>query len=118
MTERAPACGLHVAVMRRQHQAVSDQLDAIEVLADTWVSDTDAASAARLADALDAVDRTLSEHLADEERDALPVLDAVLSDAEWDEISEHAQHEQPRCRCSCCSGCSWTRSPRRIVRRG
>jgi hypothetical protein len=23
------------------------------------------------------------------------VLDAVLSDAEWDEISEHAQHEKP-----------------------
>ena len=95
MSERAPACGLHVAVMRRQHQAVSDQLDEIEVLVDAWASDTDDTSAARLAGALDAVDRTLSEHLADEERDALPVLDAVLSDAEWDEISEHAQHEKP-----------------------
>ncbi|RXZ69583.1 hemerythrin domain-containing protein [Agromyces albus] len=92
MTERAPACGVHVAVMRRQHRAVSDQLDEIEVLLDEWVSDT---SAAKLADALDAVDRTLSEHLVDEERDAFPVLDAVLSDAEWDEISEHAQREKP-----------------------
>ena len=95
MTERAPACGLHVAVMRRQHQAVSDQLDEIEVLVDEWASQADAASAAKLADALGAVDRTLAEHLADEERDALPVLDAVLSGAEWDAIFEHAQHEKP-----------------------
>lgn len=95
MTERAPACGLHVAAMRRQHQAVSDQLDRIEVLVGEWASDADAARAARLADALDVVDRALSEHLADEERDALPVLDAVLSAAEWDEIFEHAQHEKP-----------------------
>ncbi|PWC04041.1 hemerythrin domain-containing protein [Agromyces badenianii] len=95
MTERAPACGLHVAVMRRQHQTVSDQLDEIDTLVDAWAPGADAADAARLAAALDEVDRTLAEHLADEERDAFPVLDAVLSEAEWDEISAHAQHEKP-----------------------
>lgn len=95
MTERAPACGLHAAHMRRQHQTVSDQLDEIDVLIDAWASGADAAGATRLAAALDEVDRTLGEHLADEERDALPVLDSVLSDAEWDEISAHAQREKP-----------------------
>ena len=95
MTERAPACGLHVALMRRQHRAVSDQLDEIDVLVDAWAVAADAALATRLAEALDEVDATLGEHLADEERDALPVLDAVLSDAEWDEIEAHAQREKP-----------------------
>ena len=96
MTERAPACGLHVSVMRRQHGIVSDQLDEIYVLVDEWAAaDADGVSASKLAVALDEVHRTLLEHLADEERDALPVLDAVLSVAEWDEISAHAQHEKP-----------------------
>jgi hypothetical protein len=96
MTERAPACGLHVALMRNQHQAVSDQLDEIDVLIDEWTkSGADAAAAEHLATALDEVDRTLAEHLADEEREAFPVLDAVLSETEWDEISAHAQREKP-----------------------
>ena len=95
MTERAPACGLHVALMRRQHETVSDQLDAIETLIDAWAADVDAANTTRLADALEVVDRTLLEHLADEEREALPVLDAVLSDVEWDEVSANAQHGKP-----------------------
>ncbi|SIN73772.1 hemerythrin domain-containing protein [Agromyces cerinus] len=96
MTERAPACGLHVALMRTQHQTVSDQLDEIDALIDVWAaSNADASDAERLARALDEVDRTLAVHLADEEREALPVLDAVLSEAEWDEISAHAQREKP-----------------------
>ncbi|MBM7830381.1 ubiquinone biosynthesis protein UbiJ [Agromyces cerinus] len=96
MTERAPACGLHVALMRKQHQAVSDQLDEIDARIDAWTgAGADAASAERLAAALDEVDRNLAEHLADEEREAFPVLDAVLSTAEWDEIEAHAQHEKP-----------------------
>lgn len=96
MTERAPACGLHVALMRRQHQSVSDQLDEIDTRIDDWTaSGADATAGERLATALDEVDRSLAEHLADEEREAFPVLDAVLSEAEWDEISAHAQREKP-----------------------
>lgn len=96
MSERAPACGLHVALMRSQHQTVSDQLDAIDVLIDDWTASGAAAAAAeRLATALDEVDRNLAVHLADEEREAFPVLDAVLSETEWDEISAHAQREKP-----------------------
>ncbi len=96
MTERAPACGLHVALMRKQHQSVSDQLDEIDTRIDDWTaSGADAAAGERLATALDEVDRSLAEHLADEEREAFPVLDAVLSEAEWDEISAHAQREKP-----------------------
>ncbi|WP_169053780.1 hemerythrin domain-containing protein [Agromyces sp. H66] len=95
MTERAPACGLHVAAMRGQHHAVSDRLDAIDALVDAWAPEADVLVAERLACSLDELDRMLAEHLADEERDALPILDAVLTDAEWDEISAHAQREKP-----------------------
>ncbi|MGW9629322.1 hemerythrin domain-containing protein [Agromyces sp. NPDC055520] len=96
MTERAPACGLHVALMRKQHASLSDQLDEIDVCIDEWAaSGADTTDGRRLADALDEVDRALAEHLADEEREALPVLDAVLTEAEWDELSAHAQSEKP-----------------------
>ena len=82
--------------MRKQHQSVSDQLDEIDNRIDDWTaSGADAAAAEHLATALDEVDRSLAEHLADEEREAFPVLDAVLSEAEWDEISAHAQRERP-----------------------
>ena len=95
MTERAPACGLHVALMRRQHGAVSDRLDLVDSIVDRWSRAADAATAGRLADELDEVDRLLVEHLADEERDAFPVLDAILSDAEWDDIHRHARRHKP-----------------------
>ncbi|MEI5582971.1 MULTISPECIES: hemerythrin domain-containing protein [unclassified Agromyces] len=95
MTERAPACGLHVALMRRQHGAVSDRLDVVDAIVDRWTRAADAATAARLAEELDEVDRLLVEHLADEERDAFPVLDRILSDAEWDDIHRHARRHKP-----------------------
>ena len=95
MTERAPSCGLHVALMRRQHGAVSDRLDVVDGLVSRWARRPDGATAARLAAELDEVDRLLVEHLADEERDAFPVLDAILSDAEWDDIHRHAQRHKP-----------------------
>jgi hemerythrin-like domain-containing protein len=95
MTERAPACGLHVELMRRQHGAVSDRLDLVDALIDRWVREPDAAIGARLAAELDEVDRLLTQHLADEERDAFPVLDAILSDAEWDDIHRHARRHKP-----------------------
>ena len=95
MSERAPSCGLHVALMRRQHGAVSDRLDVADALADRWARRADAATAARLATELDEIDRLLVEHLADEEREAFPVLDAILSDAEWDDIHKHAQRHKP-----------------------
>ncbi|WP_067947222.1 hemerythrin domain-containing protein [Agromyces sp. NDB4Y10] len=95
MTERAPACGLHVELMRRQHGAVSDRLDLVDALVDRWSRAADAATAARLATELDEVDRLLVEHLADEEREAFPVLDRILSDAEWDDIHRHARRHKP-----------------------
>ncbi len=95
MTERAPACGLHVELMRRQHGAVSDRLDLVDAIVDRWARDADAGTAERLAAELDEVDRLLTRHLADEERDAFPVLDAILSDAEWDDIHRHARRHKP-----------------------
>jgi hypothetical protein len=95
MTERAPACGLHVELMRRQHGAVSDLLDLVDAIIDRWARRADAATGARLAAELDEVDRLLTQHLADEERDAFPVLDAILSDAEWDDIHRHARRHKP-----------------------
>ena len=84
-----------VRISGHQHQAVSDRLDAVDVLVDEWATHANVAAAARLAAELDEVDRLLVEHLADEERDAFPVLDAVLSDEEWDDIHRHARRHKP-----------------------
>ncbi|GAA4366599.1 hemerythrin domain-containing protein [Agromyces bauzanensis] len=95
MAERAPACGLHVTAMRRQHEALSDELDVVDALVDDWKAEADVIAAEHLAVALDQVDRALAVHLDDEERDAFPVLDEVLSEVEWDEISAEVGRERP-----------------------
>ncbi|WP_395243002.1 hemerythrin domain-containing protein [Agromyces sp. MMS24-K17] len=95
MTERAPACGLHVALMREQHATVSDLLDSVDALVEAWTAAADGAARDRLAAELEEVDRLLLRHLADEEREAFPVLDAILTDAEWDDIHREASRHRP-----------------------
>ncbi|QAY73896.1 hemerythrin domain-containing protein [Agromyces protaetiae] len=95
MTDRTPSCGLHVALMRTQHERVSDLLDVVDERIDEWTPDADLASAERLALELEEVNQLLLVHLADEEREAFPILDEILTDAEWDRVHRKAQGHLP-----------------------
>ena len=97
LEERAPACGLHVHLMRAQHARIGDLLDAVDELAAWWRTDGDAALRDRLAGRLDEVDAALRLHLRDEESKILPVVQTVMSQLEWDEVGARARsHVDPR----------------------
>ena len=97
LENRAPACGLHVHLMRAQHARIAVLLDSVDELARWWRIDADPNVRDRLAARLDEVDGALRLHLKDEEGKILPVVQTVMSQLEWDEVGAMARsHVDPR----------------------
>jgi hypothetical protein len=90
---RAPACGLHVHLMRAQHARIAVLLDSVDELARWWRVDADPNVRDRLAARLDEVDQALRLHLRDEETKILPVVQTVMSQLEWDEVGAKARSD-------------------------
>ena len=90
---RAPACGLHVHLMRAQHARIAVLLDSVDELARWWRVDGDPNVRDHLAARLDEVDAALRMHLKDEESKILPVVQTVMSQLEWDEVGARARSD-------------------------
>jgi NTP pyrophosphatase (non-canonical NTP hydrolase) len=90
---RAPACGLHVHLMRAQHARIAVLLESVGELARWWRVDGDPNVRDRLAARLDEVDLALRLHLKDEETKILPVVQTVMSQLEWDEVGAMARSD-------------------------
>jgi len=93
LEQRAPACGLHVHLMRAQHARISVLLDTVDELATWWRVDADPNVRDRLAVRLEDVDAALRLHLRDEETKILPVVQTVMSQLEWDEVGARARSD-------------------------
>ncbi len=93
LEERAPACGLHVHLMRAQHARIAVLLDSVGELARWWRVDGDPNVRDMLASRLDEVDLALRAHLKDEETKILPVVQTVMSQLEWDEVGALARSD-------------------------
>lgn len=92
LAERSPGCAAHVDQMRAQHAQVAAELAVVEPLLDPWRERADAVSRDRLAAAVEHLRDTLFGHLAPEEEHIVPVAATVLTQAEWDEMGEHARN--------------------------
>ena len=90
LTARAPACALHVEQMRAQHAEVAAQLSVLEPLLPPWRESADAAQRDAFATGVERLRDTLFAHLGEEEEKIVPVAAEMLSQGEWDEMSEHA----------------------------
>ena len=90
---RAPACGLHVHLMRAQHARIAVLLDSVDELARWWRVDADPKVRDSLATRLEEVDAALQLHLKDEESKILPVVQTVMSQLEWDEVGARARSD-------------------------
>ncbi|GAA3728172.1 hypothetical protein GCM10022239_01220 [Leifsonia bigeumensis] len=95
LTERRPACALHVELMRSQHADISDLLDEVDAARAAWRADRLGGGAALLV-ALDRLNLALNAHLADEERFVPEAAGALLTQAEWDEMRDHGIATMPR----------------------
>ena len=93
ITDRAPACALHVDDMRRQHAEVAGLLGDLDPLVPAWRERADAATRDRIVAASEAVRDTLERHLGEEEAEIVPVAAVVLTQREWDGMGEHVQKE-------------------------
>ena len=91
LTERAPACALHVAQMRAQHAEVAAQLAVLEPLLPPWRESADAAQRDTFATGVERLRDTLFAHLGEEEEKIVPVAAEMLTQREWDEMGEHAR---------------------------
>ncbi|MFE6966462.1 hemerythrin domain-containing protein [Agromyces sp. NPDC057679] len=96
LERREPGCSLHVDVMKAQHARVAELLDVADALLAEWRTAPDLETGERLAAALDSVGETLGVHLGREEADIVPIVSRVFTQAEWDEIGEHARGEFPK----------------------
>lgn len=89
LEQRAPACALHVGLMRAQHAETAAQLAALDEILPTWCASARTSDAEPVALALEAVRDTLLAHLGQEESAILPTAATVMSQKEWDAL--HAQ---------------------------
>lgn len=91
LSERKPACGLHVELMKRQHGTVAQLLAGSPALVDAWRDDPSAATAEPLAARFAEIDAVLTEHLNQEEAKIVPVIEEVLSAREWGKVGAAAR---------------------------
>ena len=76
--------------MEGQHGAIHVAVERVRQLLPGWTSAPTAGASSELSAALDAVIETLSVHLADEERDVVPLIAAHITQAEWDHLGKVA----------------------------
>lgn len=91
LVQRSPGCAPHVEQMKAQHAQVAAQLAEVEPFVEPWRTTGDAVTRDRLATGVERLRDTLIGHLGREEEDIVPVAGSVLTQAEWDEMGEHAR---------------------------
>lgn len=92
---RAPACALHVERMRGQHAVVHERLAGLDPLLDRWAASAATTDADPVAEGLDAVVAALAEHLPDEERTIVPVMEHTLTPRENAWFDRHGRASTP-----------------------
>lgn len=93
---RAPACALHVGLMRSQHAEVGRLLAELDAAVPAWEARAGAAERDAVADLLDRIGAALETHLGAEEQQILPVAARTMSQAEWDRLGEAGRSGTPR----------------------
>jgi hemerythrin-like domain-containing protein len=72
--------------MHHQHEQLAAHMDAVNAALGIWRVDATIDSGDRLIDALDRVLTSLQQHLDDEERYVVPLMEQHITAAEWDDI--------------------------------
>jgi hypothetical protein len=91
--ERAPEADELVTRMEREHADLGAALHTADEVVPRWQADPTAALREEAAAAIEAVDRVLTQHLAEEEAEILPLAERVLTLQEWEAIGEHSRSQ-------------------------
>ncbi|MEV6582672.1 hemerythrin domain-containing protein [Streptomyces sp. NPDC051582] len=96
LARRLPAQGELWQRMRGQHAELSAGLARAQDLLRAWAADGGNSHRQELAEAFDQVSKAVGDHFDQEEREALPLVAGVVSQAEWDEMGDAASAAVPR----------------------
>jgi len=88
--ERASLSDALIRRMEDQHVGVHDAIEATRRELHAWVATPTETGSRSLAMALDTVVNRLTEHLAEEERDVVPLIAMHITQAEWDHAGKAA----------------------------
>ncbi len=91
LSERRPACGLHVELMKRQHGMVATLLARAPELIRAWRRHPGRSTAEPLAVLFAEIGEVLEVHLAAEEARIVPVIEQVISSDEWQKVGNAAK---------------------------
>jgi hypothetical protein len=83
---RAPAAEVGIHRLAAQHSAIAALVEDEHSARAVWLRVPDRASAARLIESVNRLSAAVNEHLDDEERDAVPLIEAHLRAEEWQEM--------------------------------
>jgi len=86
--ERASLSGALITRMEDQHARVHAAIEHARELLRPWAAAPKAESSAALANAIGAVGDRLAEHLAEEERDVVPLIASHITQAEWEHLGK------------------------------
>jgi hemerythrin-like domain-containing protein len=96
LAARAPACGIHVELMKKQHAAVGVILANLAALLPAWRETATAEQSRKVAATVAELTGTLFDHLDQEQQKILPVASIAFDQKDWDKIGEHARSQIPR----------------------
>jgi iron-sulfur cluster repair protein YtfE (RIC family) len=85
-----------IALMEKQHHRVAELLAQVEQTLPQWRQTADARHREKLVATLDEVSVALEEHLAQEEREILPLAERYLTVEEWEELGTRAMASIPK----------------------
>ena len=88
--ERASLSDALIGRMEEQHVGVHDAIEMTRRELQAWVATPTEPGSRSLATALDTVVNRLTEHLAEEERDVVPLIAMHITQAEWDHAGKVA----------------------------
>ncbi len=80
---RVPVAADRVRQLAEQHAVIAVLVDGVQRARLDWMRSANREAAIRLADAVTDLGHTIIEHLDDEERDALPLIERYVTEAEW-----------------------------------
>jgi len=96
LLERAPLDSALILAMEEQHERIAELYRRAEENAATFGRAADLDSGAELADTLAELDAALTEHLHDEEVHILPLVEQVMTVAQWEALGERGRAGIPK----------------------
>lgn len=90
LRERARLSSALVTRMEEQHVGLHDAIALARAELTEWAANPTDGGAERLAAALQAISAGLDQHLAEEERDVVPVIAEHVTPAEWEKVGKTA----------------------------